>query len=68
MAARLEAAALTAIKSAKIQQHMRDGELRGTLDAAGFKARIARDIALWGPMIKQLWISATGGAEAAPAK
>ncbi len=67
-AARLEAAALTAIKSPKIQQHMRDGELRGTLDAAGFKARIARDVAFWRPMIKQLGISTSGGAEAAPAK
>src|SRR5262249_42096733 len=67
VAAKLESAALTAIKSAKIQQHMRDGELRGTLDAAGFKARIARDIAFWGPMIKQLGISMTGG-EAAPPK
>ncbi len=65
-AARLEAAALTAIKGPKIQQHMRDGELRGTLDAAGFKARIARDVAFWGPMIKQLGI--TAGAEPAPAK
>jgi tripartite-type tricarboxylate transporter receptor subunit TctC len=65
-ATRLEAAALSAIKSAKIQQHMRDGELRGTLDAAGFKTRIARDVAFWGPMIKQLGI--TAGAEAAPPK
>ncbi len=65
-AARLEAAALTAIKSPKIQQHMRDGELRGTLDAAGFKARIAHDVAVWGPMIKKLGI--TAGAEAAPPK
>ena len=65
-AARLEAAALTAIKSPKIQQHMRDGELRDTLDAAGFKARIARDIAFWGPMIKQLGISTSGSTEAAP--
>jgi tripartite-type tricarboxylate transporter receptor subunit TctC len=68
MAARLEAAALKAIGSPKIQQHMRDGELRGTLDAAGFKARIAHDIAFWGPMIKQLGISTTGGTESAPAK
>jgi len=64
LAARLEAAALTAIKSPKVQQHMRDGELRDTLDAAGFKARIARDIAFWRPMIKQLGISTSG--EAAP--
>jgi len=67
VAAKLEAAALTAIKGPKIQQHMRDGELRGTLDAAGFKARIARDVAFWGPMIKQLGISLTGG-EVAPPK
>ncbi len=67
-AARLEAAALTAIKSPKIQQHMRDGELRGTLDAAGFKARIARDVAFWGPMIKQLGISTGGDGAAVPAK
>jgi tripartite-type tricarboxylate transporter receptor subunit TctC len=67
MAARLEAAALTAIRSPKIQQHMRDGELRDTLDAAGFKARIAHDVAFWGPMIKKLGISTTGG-EAAPPK
>jgi tripartite-type tricarboxylate transporter receptor subunit TctC len=66
LAARLEAAALTAIKSPKIQQHMRDGELRDTLDAAGFRARIARDIAFWGPMIKQLGISTSGSSEAAP--
>ena len=68
VAAKLEAAALTAIKGPKIQQHMKDGELRGTLDAAGFKARIAHDVAFWGPMIKQLGISTSGSAEAAPAK
>jgi hypothetical protein len=45
---------------------MRDGELRGTLDGAGFRARIARDVAFWGPMIKQLGI--TMGGEAAPPK
>jgi len=68
VAARLEAAALAAIKSPKIQQHMKDGELRGTLDAKDFKARIARDVAFWGPMIKQLGISTTGTAEPAPPK
>jgi tripartite-type tricarboxylate transporter receptor subunit TctC len=67
-AARLEAAALVAIKSPKIQQHMKDGELRGTLDAKGFKARIERDVAFWGPMIKQLGISTSGTAEPAPPK
>ena len=58
VAAKLEAAALTAIKSPKIQQAMRDGELRGTLDAKQFKARIEQDVAFWRPMIKQLGIAA----------
>ena len=57
VASKLEAAALTAIKSPKIQQHIRDGELRGTLNSQEFKARIERDIAFWRPMIKQLGIS-----------
>ena len=56
-AAKLEAAALTAIKSPRMQQAMKDGELRGTLDAKGFKARIEHDVTFWRPMIKQLGIS-----------
>jgi tripartite-type tricarboxylate transporter receptor subunit TctC len=58
VSAKLEAAALTAIKFPKIQQAMHDGELRDTLDAKGFKARIAHDVAFWRPMIKQLGIAA----------
>ena len=65
-AKKLEAAALAAIKSPRLQQAMKDGETTGTLDAAGFKARIAHDIARWGPMIKQLGI--TMGGDAAPPK
>ena len=57
VAAKLEAAALTAIKSPRIQQAMHDGELTGTLDSKGFKARLVHDVAFWGPMIKQLGIS-----------
>jgi tripartite-type tricarboxylate transporter receptor subunit TctC len=57
VAAKLEAAALTAIKSPRLQQAMKDGELRGTLDAKGFKTRIEHDVAFWRPMIKQLGIS-----------
>ena len=68
VAAKLEAAALAAIKSPKIQQHIKDGELRGTLDAKAFKARIAHDVAFWGPMIKQLGISTSGTAEPAAPK
>jgi tripartite-type tricarboxylate transporter receptor subunit TctC len=56
VAVKLEAAALAAIKSPRIQQSMRDGELRGTLDAKEFKARIAHDVAFWRPMIQQLGI------------
>jgi tripartite-type tricarboxylate transporter receptor subunit TctC len=56
-AAKLEAAAMTALKSQRMQQAMKDGELRGTLDAQGFKARIEHDAAFWRPMIKQLGIS-----------
>jgi tripartite-type tricarboxylate transporter receptor subunit TctC len=58
MAAKLEAAALTAIKSPKVQDHMREGELRGTLDSKGFRARIERDMAFWRPMLKTLGITA----------
>src|SRR3984957_11234587 len=65
MAVKLEAAALAAIRSAKIQQHMKDGELRGTLDAKGFKARIAQDGGLWGRTIKQLGIPTIGTADPA---
>jgi tripartite-type tricarboxylate transporter receptor subunit TctC len=68
LAARLEAAALAAIKSPRIQQHMKDGELRDTLDAREFKARIVRDVAFWGPMIKQLGISTAGTTEPAAPK
>jgi len=56
-AAKLEAAALAAIQAPRIQQAMRDGELRDTLEAKGFKARIEHDVAFWRPMIKQLGIS-----------
>ncbi len=56
-AAKLEAAAGTAIKSARIQQAMKDGELRGTLNGQEFKARIEHDVTFWRPMIKQLGIS-----------
>src|SRR5262245_7078798 len=58
VAAKLETAALAAIKSPKVQQHMADGELRGTLDSKGFRARIERDVAFWRPTLKTLGISA----------
>ena len=58
VAAKLEAAALAAIRTPKVQQHMTDGELRGTLDSKAFRARIARDVAFWRPTLKTLGISA----------
>jgi tripartite-type tricarboxylate transporter receptor subunit TctC len=56
LAKKLETAALTAIKSPRMQEAMKEGETTGTLDAAGFKARIEHDVAFWGPMIKKLGI------------
>ena len=56
LAKKLETAALTAIKAPRMQQAMKEGETTGTLDAAGFKARIEHDVAFWGPMIKKLGI------------
>ncbi|HLH90549.1 MAG TPA: tripartite tricarboxylate transporter substrate binding protein [Xanthobacteraceae bacterium] len=56
VAKKVEAAALTAIESPRLQEAMKQGETVGTLDAAGFKARIAHDVAFWGPMIKKLGI------------
>ena len=53
---KLETAALAAIKSPRMQEAMKEGETTGTLDAAGFKARIEHDVAFWGPMIKKLGI------------
>jgi tripartite-type tricarboxylate transporter receptor subunit TctC len=65
VAANLEKAALTAIKSPKIQEHIKKGELRGTLNAKQFRARIESDIAFWRPMINTLGITDDGAAPAA---
>ena len=58
---KLEAAALTAIKSASVQEHMRKGEISGTLNAREFSARIASDVARWRPMLPKLGITAQEG-------
>jgi tripartite-type tricarboxylate transporter receptor subunit TctC len=70
MAKKLEAAALTAIKSAAVQEHMRKGEISGTLNAKEFAARIANDAARWRPMLPKLGITAQEGPApaAAPAR
>src|SRR5262249_30379593 len=56
--AKLERAALVAIKSPKIQEHMKNGELRGTLNGKEFRARIESDIAFWRKTLPTLGISA----------
>ena len=60
VAARLENAALAAIKSSAIQDFMKKGELRGTLNSQEFRARIDNDTAHWRPMLATLGISAEG--------
>ena len=65
---KLENAMLTAVKSAAIQEHMRKGEISGTLNSKGFSARIASDMARWRPMLPKLGIFPQDGpAPAAPA-
>jgi tripartite-type tricarboxylate transporter receptor subunit TctC len=66
VAAKLEKAALAAIASPAIQEHIKKGELTGTLNRAQFTARVASDVARWGPIIKTLGITDQGDA-AAPA-
>jgi tripartite-type tricarboxylate transporter receptor subunit TctC len=53
---KLEAAAVTAIESPRMQQAMKDGETHGPLGAKAFKERIEHDVAFWRPMIKKLGI------------
>lgn len=61
--ARLEKAALQAINLPKIQAHMKNGQLGGTLDSADFKARIEHDTAFWREMIPKLGIALGGEAK-----
>jgi len=58
VATRLETAALAAIKSPKVQEHMQAGELSGTLDSRAFRARMDSDIAFRRPMLPKLGITA----------
>jgi len=70
VARKLEFAAITAIKSAAVQEHMKKGEISGTLNSSEFAARIAKDVAYWRPMLPKLGITAQGEAlpAAAPAR
>jgi tripartite-type tricarboxylate transporter receptor subunit TctC len=67
VAKKLEAAALAAIKSAAVQEHMKKGEISGTLNSSEFGARIAKDVAYWRPMLPQLGITAQDAPPAAAA-
>jgi tripartite-type tricarboxylate transporter receptor subunit TctC len=68
VAKKLENAMQTAIKSTAIQEHMKRGEISGTLNAKEFGARIASDVARWRPTLPKLGIVAQDGpAPAAPA-
>jgi tripartite-type tricarboxylate transporter receptor subunit TctC len=66
--ASLEKAALATIATPKVQEHMRKGEITGTLDRREFRTRIERDMAFWRPTLEKLGISVTGDAPAAPAQ
>jgi tripartite-type tricarboxylate transporter receptor subunit TctC len=56
----LEKAALQAINSPKVQAHMKNGQLNGTLGSAAFKGRIEQDTAFWRDMIPKLGITVGG--------
>ena len=47
---------LEAMKSPLVAQRMAEGGLRGMADGKGFRERLARDVAYWGPQIKKLGI------------
>ena len=55
--ATLEKAALEAIKSPAIAERLAGGGTRGAADSKGFAAKLARDVAYWGPQFKALGIS-----------
>jgi len=54
----IEQAILEFLKVPLIVDRLDIGGLHGTLDSAAFKARLARDVAYWGPMVKQMGIKA----------
>ena len=56
--ASLESAVLEAVRSPAIAKSLADGGARGATDAKGFEAKLAKDVAFWGPELKKLGISA----------
>jgi len=56
--ATLEKAMLEALASPTVKERFAAGGLQGARDSEGFKARLASDIAYWGPEVKRLGINA----------
>jgi tripartite-type tricarboxylate transporter receptor subunit TctC len=54
--ATLERAILAALRSPVVAERLDAGGLHGTLGSRAFKARLASDIAYWGPALKQMGI------------
>jgi tripartite-type tricarboxylate transporter receptor subunit TctC len=51
-----ERAILDALKAPTVVERLNAGGLHGTLDSRAFKARLASDMAYWGPAIKKMGI------------
>jgi len=54
----LEKAILDVLASPDVKERLAAGGLQGTRGSEGFKARLASDVAYWGPAVKKLGISA----------
>ena len=54
----LESAVLEAVRSPAIAAALAAGGARGATDGNGFEARLAKEVAYWGPEIKKLGIAA----------
>jgi tripartite-type tricarboxylate transporter receptor subunit TctC len=52
----LEKAMMETVKSPQIKARLDAGGLRGTTGAAGFRERLEKDVAYWGPELKKLGI------------
>jgi tripartite-type tricarboxylate transporter receptor subunit TctC len=58
MRATLEKAILEALASPTARERFAAGGLQGARDSEGFRARLASDVAYWGPEVKRLGITA----------
>jgi tripartite-type tricarboxylate transporter receptor subunit TctC len=57
MQATLEKAILDVLASPDVMERFAAGGLQGARDSAGFRVRLANDVAYWGPAVKKLGIS-----------